>query len=472
LNRRNFLRGVAGLAIMRTSQGYGAVPSMGAIVAVDDAQFGRAIPDDFTGLSYESAVLGSPDYLSPANLSMLRLIHGLGSKGVLRLGGNSSEATIWRGPSEGNKRGDILITSTAINNLVGLLEALDWRLIYGLNLARGSAAAAADEAAYVAQAAGRRLLAFEVGNEPDGFGSWRGVRPRPYDVNAFVAEWKRFRAAIVARVPDARFAGPAIANQQEWIRPFADAAGDSLALVTRHYYADGPAFAPHVNLTRLMTSESNLEPILAELRSISDRYGIPFRIEETNSIYLEGQPGVSDVFASALWGLELMFRVAEAGGVGVNFHAGDSKAYTPIGPREGGRHTARPLYYGMLMFKEATQKAALVPARLAAPDQDVVAYATRFADGTLNVCLINKDLEHEAQVRIETRRNFASASLLRLTAPSAGAKNDITLGGSAVDDFGRWSPRQIETLRWRRNSVVAVPAASAVMVKLSGRGLS
>ena len=43
-----------------------------------------------------------------------------------------------------------------------------------------------------------------------------------------------------------------------------------------------------------------------------------------------------------------MFQVAEAGGGGVNFHTGDAKAYTPIGPGVDGQHIARPLYYGML----------------------------------------------------------------------------------------------------------------------------
>jgi hypothetical protein len=126
----------------------------------------------------------------------------------------------------------------------------------------------------------------------------------------------------------------------------------------------------------------------------------------------------------------------------------------------------------MLMFKQATQKAALVPTHFSAPGQTLVAYATKSADDSLNVCLINKDFEHGARVGIETRRNFASASLLRLTAPSAGAKSDITLAGSAVDGFGQWSPQQIEYIRWRRSSVVEVPAASAVMVKLSRRGMS
>lgn len=472
MNRRNLLQAFAGLAAMQASGFYSAAASSSATVIVGDDQPGRVIPEEFTGLSYESAVLSSPDYLSPENLSIRGLIHGLGPRGVLRLGGNSSEATSWRGSGHESKGGDIVITPASIDALVDLLNAVDWRLIYGLNLAHGNPVAAAAEAAYVAQAAGPRLVAFEIGNEPDGFASWRGVRSRPYDVEDFIAEWKRFRTAIVARVPGARFAGPAIANQQGWIRPFVDAAGDSLALVTRHYYADGPAFASHVSLARLMTSAPNLEPILLEMRSISDRSGLTFRFEETNSIYLEGQPGVSDSFATALWGLELMFQLADAGGAGVNFHTGDTKAYTPIGPREGVGHAARPLYYGMKLFKEATQNAALVPARLLGPTQSLVAYATKLADETLNVCLINKDFEHETHARIETRRNFNSASLLRLTAPSAGAKSDVTLGGSAVDDFGRWSPRHIEELRWRHNSVVEIPAASAAMVKLSRRRLS
>ena len=37
---------------------------------------------------------------------------------------------------------------------------------------------------------------------------------------------------------------------------------------------------------------------------------MPFRLAEANSIFGEGQPGVSDTFGAALWGLELMFQVS------------------------------------------------------------------------------------------------------------------------------------------------------------------
>ena len=238
--------------------------------------------------------------------------------------------------------------------------------------------------------------------------------------------------------------------------------------MTQHYYADGPAGAPHISLARLLTSAPQAKAMLEEMRPISESSRLPFRIAETNSIFNEGQPGVSDAFGSALWGVEFMFQVAEAGGEGVNFHAGDAKAYTPIGSGPDGVHAARPLYYGMLMFKEAVRGASMLPA-LVAPGLNMAAYATRVADDTLKVCLINKDLKKGARVAIEAGRDFPSASLVRLTAPSAKARTDVTFGGSAVDGFGHWSPQPLKAFPWRSHSFVDVPAASAVLVQLSPR---
>jgi len=448
------------------SRHVGAEPVINASLAVEYDQPGRAISENFIGLSYESAVLASPEHLSPGNLSIMGLLRGLGPGGILRLGGNSSANTVWREPGYGAEVESFVITPAAIDALAELLKALDWRLIYGLNLARAKPEEAVEEAAYVARAVGPRIRAFQIGNEPDGFGRWSGVRPQSYDVAAFIAEWRQFHAAIVARLPMAPFAGPDIVSDQSWVGSFVEAIGGELVLVTRHYYADGPAGAPHISLNRLLRSAPNAERLLEDMRTISEGSHLPFRIAEANSIFNEGQPGVSDAFGSALWGLEFMFQVAEAGGGGVNFHTGDAKAYTPIGPGPDGRHVARPLYFGMLMFKEAVQGAVLVPSRLIGPDLNLVAYTTRAIDGTLKVCLINKDLKTRARVQIEVRRNFVSASLLRLAAPSAEARIGVTFGGSAVDRFGHWSPKPVRSFPWRRDSFVEVPAASAVMVQL------
>jgi hypothetical protein len=467
MSRRSLLCTLAGIAATPYASRAGAGPYAAASVAVGYDEPGRVISENFIGLSYESAVLASPEHLSPGNLSVAGLLRGLGARGVLRLGGNTSERTAWRDTGNGSEAKTFVITPAAIDALAGLVNALDWGLIYGLNLARGTPEAAAEEAAYVARAAGPRLLAFQIGNEPDGFGRWSGVRPQGYDFDAFLAEWRKFSMTIRARLPTVRFAGPDIIAEPSWIRPFIQAAGYDLILMTRHYYADGPAGAPHISLARLLSSAPQAKTMLEEMRSISESSRLPFRITETNSIFNEGQPGVSDAFGSALWGIEFMFQVAEAGGEGINFHTGDAKAYTPIGPGPNGRHLARPLYYGLLMFKEAVRGAWMLPAQLVDPDLNMTAYATRAADDKLKVCLINKDFERGARVAIKAGRHFRFASLLQLTAPSMEARTSVTFGGSAVDEFGHWSPPPPKVFPWRSDAFVEVPPASAVMLQLS-----
>lgn len=468
MDRRRFLLSLAGAATFapQATRARAAPAIVGAALTIDGNDPGRAIPADFTGLSYESGILASPDYFSPDNRSVVGLLRGLGGHGVLRFGGNASERTFWRAAGPTTDGEDYVITPTAIDALAGLLEEIDWRLIYGLNLARGTPEAAAEEAAYVAGKFGKRLLAFQIGNEPDGFAIWAGERQKGYDVSAYIAEWRRFHDAIRARVPDAPFAGPAIAGEAGWLRAFVDAEHDDLVLVTRHFYADGPARAPYVSIDRLLHAAAKFAPVAAETRAISAAHGLPFRIAEANSVFMEGHPGVSDTFASALWGLEFMFEIANAGGAGVNFHTGDAKAYTPIAPAGGGRHSARPLYYGMLMFKEAVADAKLVPARLDAAGLNLAAYSTRAPDGTLRACLINKDLGSAARVRIDAGRRMKSATAQRLTAPAIDATAGVLLAGSAVDDLGIWAPKPAAILSFSEQSVF-VPPGSAVLVTLS-----
>lgn len=464
MNRRGFLFALGGTVVAAgTSRLTQAATLVDASLAIDFEHPGRVIREDFMGLSYESAVLASPDYFSPENLSVTGLLRGLGPGRVLRLGGNTSETTVWRAAKPDGE--SHVITPAAIDALAALLEAIDWKLIYGLNLARGTPKAAAEEALYVARAVGPRLLAFQIGNEPDGFGIWSGERPSTYDARAFLKEWGQFHAAIRARVPSAPFAGPAIAGEAGWMRPFVESAPDGLVLLTRHFYADGPARAPHISMERLLRSSERAGPVLEEMRTISQTYGLPYRIGEANSVFMEGHPGVSDAFGSALWGVDFMFQVAGAGAAGLNLHTGDAKAYTPIGPGEQGRHVARPLYYGMLMFNEATRGTLLLPARLTASDLNMAAYATRSGDGELRTCLINKDVEKSARVAIDAGRPFASTSVLRLTASSVNAKDDVLIGGSRVNDFGRWAPKPPDVLQWQSGAIVEVPAASAALVK-------
>src|SRR5262249_19195480 len=149
-------------------------------LAVSYEDPGQAIALDFIGLSYESAILARGDYFTPDNASTLGLIRSLGENGIVRIGGNTSERTVWAGDANPTAAASFAITPANIDGLAAALRVLGWKLIYGLNLARGAPAEAADEAAYVANAVGENLLAFQIGNEPDGFGRWTKVRPASY----------------------------------------------------------------------------------------------------------------------------------------------------------------------------------------------------------------------------------------------------------------------------------------------------
>jgi hypothetical protein len=442
-----------------------------ARISIEYENAGHPIAPDFIGLSYESAILTPGTYFTPDNATLLALLRSLGSAGVLRIGGNTSERTVWEA---GTPAADsFVITPTAIDRLAAALRAVGWNLIYGFNLARGTSEAAAAEAEYVARALGPLLLAFQIGNEPDGFGRWSHARPPSYGIAAFLAEWMRFAAAIRARVPDAKFAGPDVAAATEWVPAFAAAAPPGLVLLTRHYYADGPAGDPRVSLPRLLRSSEAIEPILRQLGDVSRAARLPYRLAETNSVFNEGEPGVSDTLGAALWGLDLMFRCAAAGCAGINFHAGDhnlrpgrNKAYTPIARAADGRLLAAPIYYGMLMFAQ-TGRGSLVPAKLEAGPAGLGVYAVRADDGGLRVCLINKDPAAAVRANIEPGRRFAGASVVRLAGPAIAATAGITLGGAAVDDAGRWAPTSHEVVHGSGGEwALGVPAASAALVDL------
>jgi short chain dehydrogenase len=167
-------------------------------------------------------------------------------------------------------------------------------------------------------------------------------------------------------------------------------------------------------------------------------------------------------------GMQFDFEAAGAGAAGVNFHAGvhnlrpgHDKAYTPITRSVSGHHRTAPLYYGILTFAQV-DRGALVPAQLASASSELRAFAVRAPEGTLQVCLINKDYGRGARARIDPGRSFVAASVMRLAGPAAEATTGTTLGGASVDEFGVWSPATTEVVHSAgREITVDVPAASA-----------
>jgi hypothetical protein len=483
MNDRNFVNRREFIGVALGAAAAVAMPSLlkaqsptgeATLTVYPNQEIGR-IPDNFTGLSYESSQLADPNFFAPANKALVGMVRRLGVKGVLRIGGNTSEYAVWSpqgatvpvpsgvgSPDTGGKvHRQTATTPKAIDHLAGFLDSTGWQLIYGVNLGTGTPEAAADEAAYVWKAARRHLLAFQIGNEPDLFSN-NGLRSATYGFSDYFAEWQRFALAIRARVKDAPLAGPDVAYKVDWVESFAKAAAGMASLLTGHYYAEGPPSNPAMNIDRLLSPNPRLLKSMAGFMQASRDSHLPYRMAEGNSCYGGGKPGVSDTFASALWGGDYMLQAAQAGYVGVNFHGGGQGWYTPIATTDDGL-LARPLYYGMLLAGHFAG-ARMVQADFDAQDSNVTAYACTAKDQML-IALFNKDQQSSLQVSIDCGQPVQSANLWRLTAPTLDSTKGVTLAGAEVGADGHWDAAKVESAPIAGGRVsVDLPPASAALV--------
>jgi hypothetical protein len=456
IDRRRFLLSFAGLfgicALSPEMRGGGDDEKE---LSVDFGAPGHLIPENFLGLSFDTVELLLDGILLPENRSFVSLVRRLGTKGVIRIGGISSDRpSLCRG---------LTIHRTHIEHLAGFLSATDWQLIYGLDLGSGTAEQAAEEAEMVAQIIGPKLLAFQFGNEPDGFHA--EIRKSNYNSADYIAEWREFLKALRTRVPDAPLAGPDIAFDTSWLAPFIHAFGSDVVFLTSHYYSEGPASSPSVTMERMLGSGEVLTNIIDSVARYTAGSGLKVRMAESNSVYGGGKPGISDTLGAALWGLDVMFTLAEARWLGINFHGGDNY-YTPIAQTSSGAFEPKPLYYAMLLFAYAG-RGSLVPIHARGIRPWLRAFAVRGTGGEYRVILVNKDLARNEHVRIATTGQ--RATVLRLTAHSAESKSGLAFGGASVGPNGDWAPRAEESVTLKSDRfVVDVPAASAAVVQIHG----
>jgi hypothetical protein len=295
-----------------------------------------------------------------------------------------------------------------------------------LNLGRGTPARAADEAFYVQQILGARLIAFQLGNEPD---AWRNrYRPATWSYADYWKEWSAAQAAVLARTPSAKFAGPDVSNKMDYVTGFArDAKGDPhVVMLTSHYYAMGPAGAPGMTIERLLAPDPKLERDLKIAMEAARADGLPYRMSEGNSCWNGGEPGVSDTLASALWAADMMLAFAASGCAGVNLHGGGNGYYTPIAGSVSAGFVRRPEFFGMELMKQFVG-ATLVQSTLQCSSDRVRAYAGR-KGGRLLAAAINKT---DRRVAIKGPMHHVREQW-RLTGPAIDAKDGATINRGGV----------------------------------------
>ena len=438
------------------------------------------VPLDYMGLSYESGQLAYPDFFLPRNTALIQMFRTLNPAGVLRLGGNLSEFTLWSetepvtppdagglvGPDPGHRDPrTFIITPRSIRNLQGFLSATDWRCIYGLNLGGGTLEQALAEGGFVAKTLGRQLIAVQFGNEPDLF-KHRDQGNKPWTFDEYLTRWKMFRAAFHEKLPHVAVAGPDTASNQTWVKQFTDDVPKEIVLATSHYYPLGPPTDPRMTIDRLLHPGTAFDYACRQALDSSRAAVLPFRMTEGNSCYNAGKADVSDTFASALWAGDFCLQMASLGCVGVNLHGGANGYYSPIvGSVESGFAT-RPEYYGLMLAQQFAGH-TLKRTTLEAQGRNLTAYAAGGGGAARLVAVFNKDAR-DADVTIDdSPTGFRQASVARLDASAIEAKDGVRFQGSTVKSDGQFHPRIGEALKAHSGKVrVGVPGYSAALIRL------
>ncbi|MGD0993163.1 MAG: hypothetical protein ABR998_11880 [Gemmatimonadales bacterium] len=485
---------VLGLALLAVRGARAQAPPAGdtlAVVTVDTRRLGLTIPRDFIGYSLEVSTagqgigafqgastgtaaqseqsvyaLGRP---GAPNEGYFHLMHNLGA-GILRLGGNSQDNTCWdRAQAPHPDACQAGLDSTDLALWATAAHASGWKLIVGLNLKQNDPAWALREVTEgVARVIPRRdVLALEPGNEPDLFAR-TPYRTQPYtsadQAREFMAYARAFRANPVAR----RYglAGPATCcgwrnpddlnvflNGTLWAR---------LTWVTVHNYSATTCGGQTVSIAQLLSPElmDRVAGETSRLAATARAHRLKIAMAETNSASCGGMPGVSNAFASALWGLDYAFTLAQNGFVGVSFHTsyrpGGGSSYNPVDTyarRDSAgqwhyRDVAEPLYYALHLFAHHASGDRLLPDTVTT-SRNVRSYATTpCVQCEVDVFVLNKDTSAAGPVRVHLARRMGEATLLLLSAPNLGSlAADISYAGRQFGSDGGIGAAQTVVVR-------------------------
>jgi len=433
------------------------------------------MPVDFVGLSYEVQQLADPSFFAASNAELIRQFKALTPRGVLRLGGNTSEFAWWRAmpgspepkhPQTGVVEGEpkpqyYAVTPEAVQGLADFLKATGWTCLYGIGMGTNRPERAAEEAAFVAKTLGASLQYFQIGNEADLFS--RHLRdPKTWSVKTYLEEWLALARAVTSRVPGAKFGMPDVASDVAWLTEIADwwpsiENPPHVTTLTHHHYFGGPATNPEVNIPNLLkpATMAKVQKTADTATTAASKMGVRVRMTEGNTCYRGGKPGVSDVFAAALWSADYALLLASNNYSGINLHGGTGEVvansvggflpgdillkengaspdqiathphpfYTPIA-RFGSDYVMEPVAYGLKFAGEFSGASFLqgdFTSQLQARGVTATAYAATLPSGHVAVIILNKDAEQNVEVKL----NFGTGR--------TGAVETKTLHAPALD---------------------------------------
>jgi hypothetical protein len=438
-NYRRNLAMATSLVLSAFLAGCGSTPVAGgtrpgAAVAADGTRPGVPVAADFLGLSMEwckaqtvlgQASAGGTDAIFAQYVANLRA-YGAGPMSI-RIGGNSTDT----GGSCG--------TPTSIQSVQAMNEfarATGAKFSFGLNMVSDDLPASkAQAAAYCAGMPSGAIASFEIGNEPDNY-----TTPG-WDASTYSVELSQYLAGVLsAQSCSSNLMGPSFDFTYTHFMPsikniLVTNQGKGLGTVTQHYYAGTNAVTPGFLLTP--AADSGPEQLLSDLQT-AHALGMTYRVDEMNSAWGGGAPGVSNAFESALWFIENAAKLAAEGVDGINIHGGMlGGLYTPFSitaagggsfslNNRGSSPATAPLYYGMLFFARAINGAnsTISPASIST-NANIDAWSTVDGGGTERLIMVNRDIANGAQVVVA--QGASTASVCYLEAPSYSSTSGLKI---------------------------------------------
>ncbi|KAK5112946.1 hypothetical protein LTR62_003768 [Meristemomyces frigidus] len=413
-----------------------------AIAVSNEVPLVRGVPlESFVAFSIEFSSF--PEFagnLSAPNTFSNNLLNNLGNltgtKPYIRVGGNTQDYAVFNssldqalvGIVDPAKSPDYPTTITIGPSFFESYHT--WpgtKFIHGFNLGRNSTTARAgllDSVPYACKALeDGRLLYWELGNEPDLYktSAQGAVRPATWNEQDYVDEWLHWTRAIKSAMEGPC---PNLASNESYKYYAPDFAGTSnslnpvttwedhldtdkdIAVITTHNYISGAAVLGVTLQGTLMNHTSNVASIakqlnesrlLAALPSDLDP-GLPFIMGETNSLYNQGRPGLSNTFGAALWGIDFNLWCATNNISRVHMHQGTNYRYQswqPIDTNVTSKGTKAP-YYGNIavaafMGDIVTATPGIV--NLPLPNEEESAYAA-YVDGKLARLIVINMMEY------------------------------------------------------------------------------
>ncbi|ETS74799.1 hypothetical protein PFICI_13283 [Pestalotiopsis fici W106-1] len=209
---------------------------------------------------------------------------------------------------------------------------------------------------------------FEYGNEPDLFVGipTAQVRPASYNESDYVSEWLQgtriINELVEQNCPDLLdndtygFLAPSFARTDNHLKaPLAwsdglDADADITYFSSHNYISGANSLGVTLQGTLMnhTRTKQSVDAHVAEYNAINPGSNVPHIFGETNSLYQQGRPGLSNTFGAALWATDFLLYSASVNIQRVHLHMGTNyryQAWQPLTTNITSIGTKAP-YYG------------------------------------------------------------------------------------------------------------------------------